>query len=306
MTPGTATNVSIPSNAMMTNYDAVATNGIHITASQPVSVYAVAFSGDTTACFTGYPTPLLGTNYCVLARASYDDGEYGRSQFGIVATADNTKVTISPSVTANLAGHTNSYTTNLSQGETYQIKSSSYTNDVTGTWIASDKPIAVFAGANIAFVPDEYTAAGNPLVQEQLPVDSWGTQALALSFAGRMNGASYRVLAAHSNTVVTITGTVVTAISEPEYGPWTVRTTNETVVVTNQAGQFYEIIVTGSAVFQASQPIQVAQFANGTTSDHGAEPYEGDPCESLAAIHWPLFSNEHRLFSPQRLRHRRF
>jgi hypothetical protein len=36
--------------------------------------------------------------------------------------------------------------------------------------------------------------APNPLEQEQLPVDSWGKQALALSFAGRTNGDTYRVL----------------------------------------------------------------------------------------------------------------
>ena len=57
-------------------------------------------------------------------------------------------------------------------------------------------------------------------MQEQLPVDTWGTQALALSFAGRTGGDSYRVLAAYSNTVVTIT------------------TTNGVMAGTNQAGQF--------------------------------------------------------------------
>jgi len=34
-----------------------------------------------------------------------------------------------------------------------------------------------------------------PLMQEQLPLDSWGTQALSMGFAGRANGDTYRVLA---------------------------------------------------------------------------------------------------------------
>jgi hypothetical protein len=86
------------------------------------------------------------------------------------------RVTITPSSTANLEGHTNAYTiTNLQQGQTYQINSSDdtdddYTNDVTGTLINSDKPIAVFAGANLALVPDLNYDFGNPLVQQQLPV----------------------------------------------------------------------------------------------------------------------------------------
>jgi hypothetical protein len=186
-------------------------------------------------------------------------------------------------LTADLAGSlwTNSFT--LQAGETYQISSQSEIDDVTGTWITSDKPIAVFAGANLALVPDANTLWANPLVQEQLPVDSWGEEVLALSFAGRTNGDSYRILAAYDNTVITITGEVVTV---QNYGqPWTVTTSNEVVVVTNQTGQFYDIIVDGPVEFQASQPIQVAQFANGCSADlvspnqYGAGL--GDPCEIL-------------------------
>ena len=108
-----------------------------------------------------------------------------------------------------------------------------------------------------------------------------------MSLAGRTNGDSYRVLAAYSNTVVTITGKVVTITSEPadNLNPWTATSSNEVVVVTNQAGQFYDIIVDGPVEFQASQSIQVAQFANGSWADFiQPDPTkfpEGDPCEIL-------------------------
>ena len=210
------------------------------------------------------------------------------SELAVVATEDNTTVIIKPSPTANLDGHTNAYTNNLMQGETYQIHSRNtaskdYTNDVTGTLISSDKPLGVFAGANAAQVPDKNTAYANPLAQEQLPVESWGTNVVAVSFAGRKNGDSYRILAAYSNTAITITGGVVTITNENYPGPWLVTISNETVTVTNHAGQFFDIIVDGPAWFQANQPIQVAQFANGDNSDN---PYpgtggEGDPCEIL-------------------------
>ena len=254
---GAVTNISLLPNAMMTDYDVVKTNGIHVTASRPVSVYGLDYDQYATAAFTAYPVPLLGTNYCVMARAAYVGD--GNSQLAIVATADNTTVTITPSPTANLAGSlwTNSFT--LQQGGMCQIQSRDYLGDVTGTWIASDKPIAVFAGAFLADVPDGGTPAANPLVQEQLPVNIWGRQVLALSFAGRFNGDTYRVLAAYSNTVVTI------------------ATTNGTTVMTNQAGEFYEAVLDGPVEFQGSQPIQVAQFANGTYSDSQL----GDPCEIL-------------------------
>jgi hypothetical protein len=255
---GAVTNISLDPSVMMAEYDVVETNGIHITASQPVAVYGVDFSFWTTCSFTGYPTTLLGTNYCVMARASMDDwpgDENTNSQFAIVATADNTTVTNTPSPTAHLYGHTNAYTKILQQGETYQINSTDMMGDVTGTWITSDKPVAVFAGAGCAWVPDANYYAGDPLVQEQLPVDTWGKQALALSFAGRQYGDTYRVLAAYSNTVVLVNGVVAGTI---------------------QAGEYLDFILDGPVEFQASQPIQVAHFANGLYFDG-----EGDPCEIL-------------------------
>ncbi len=53
--------------------------------------------------------------------------------------------------------------------------------------------------------------------------------------------------------------------------------TNGVVAGTNQAGQFLDLIIDGPVEFHGSQPIQVAQFANGTTFDG----LPGDPCEIL-------------------------
>jgi hypothetical protein len=258
---GAVTNIDLDPGIMTDDYDVIETNGIHITASQPVSVYGMNNFTAASAAFTGYPAALLGTNYCVMARPA--DVAGGSSEFAIVATMDGTTVWITPSPTADLWDHgTNAYSTNLDQGETYQIDSSNLTDDVTGTLVTSDKPVGVFAGASIAFVPDARYVEANPLVQEQLPVDSWGTNALALSFAGRLNGDSYRVLAANGNTVVTVT------------------TTNGVIIATNKAGQFFDAIIAGPVVFQASQPIQVAHFANSATFDSPFN-HEGDPCEIL-------------------------
>jgi hypothetical protein len=186
--------------------------------------------------------------------------------------------------------------TNLQAGQTYQIHSRNtvdddYTNDLTGTRIVSDQPVAVFAGANLSYVPvggPLGIASGNPLMQEQLPVEQWGRQVLAVGFAGRTNGDSYRVLAAYDNTTVTITGRVVTVTS---WGPpATVTMTNEIITTNLDAGRFVDLFLDGPVEFQASQPIQVAHLANGSNFDHGAEPFEGDPCEILLPPtgHWLL------------------
>ncbi|HWC58202.1 MAG TPA: IgGFc-binding protein [Verrucomicrobiae bacterium] len=305
---GTVTNISIPLPAMLKDYDEVTSNGIHVLASQPISVYGVDYDVNASAAFTAYPHTLLGTNYCVLGRSvSTEHGEGAvYSKLTILATVDNTTVTITPSLTAVLAGHTNAYAaytvTNLQAGQTCQIHSrndvtADYTNDVTGTRIVSDQPIAVFAGANVAYVPvagPSGIAAGNPPMQEQLPVESWGRQVLAVGFAGRMNGDSYRVVAAYDNTTVTITGRVVTLVDYIYPGPATVTMTNETITTNLDAGRFADLILDGPVEFQANQPIQVAHLANGTDFDGAVNAQgranEGDPCETLlpSTGHWLL------------------
>ena len=274
LSAATGTNVTFDSsgydNLFIPTYDLVTNYGIHVTASQPVSVYAICYSLAQTTSYTAYPTPMLGTNYCVLARPSeVDDGNTTNyfSQFALLATADHTAVTIIPSATANLVSysgvsHTNIYTINLNKGDTYQINSSTYTNDVTGTIITSTNPIAVFAGANTADVPDWGTPRSNPLLQEQLPVNTWGNQALALGFR-QTNGDLFRLLSATSNTVVTA---------------WT---TNEVRTTTLLAGQPYDMILQGPVAFQGSNPIQVAQFAVGGSPEGKDEYDNGDPCEIL-------------------------
>jgi IgGFc binding protein len=274
---GAVTRVDVTNTIMIVDYDDIETNGIQITASQPVSVYGVNYVGGESAAFTAYPTPLLGTNYCVMAYT----GIGGRSQFAILATEDDTTVTIMPTATETL------YTSNvltLQAGQTYQDYDHRYPypSDVTGTRIQSDKPIAVFAGNDDIYVPSGNTGYGNPLVQEQVPVETWGSQALSMGFAGRTNGDTYRVLAAYDNTTLTVTGMVVTVTN---WGPPVkVTMTNETLMMSLTNGQSTNLIVAGPVEFQADQPIQVAHFANGGRFDdaHDSQGVPiGDPCEIL-------------------------
>ena len=276
---GAVTNIIIDYSLMISDSDTnIETKGIHIMASQPISVYAFEYQVYESAAFTCYPTPLLGTNYCIMARPA----SFGNSEFAVVASTNYTTVTITPSPTADLAnGLTNSYNVMLQQGQTYQVTDNGEVgDDVTGTWITSDKPIGVLAGASLANAPDENIPSRNPLVQEQLSVNSWGTQAVAMGFAGRTNGDSYRILAAYDNTVLTITGAVVTILDDTDGPPYTLLVTNELVTTTNLAGVPYDIIIEGPAQFQASQPVQVAHFANGARFDNSSND-EGDPCEIL-------------------------
>jgi hypothetical protein len=236
VTPGAVTNISIPGNALL-GESGIMTNSIHVTSTQPVSVYGASLSESYSRyTFAAYPTAVLGTNYCVMALP-------GNSEFAIVATANNTTITITPSTNADLSNsESNSYVVVLQQGEAYEAWSGP--GDVTGTVITADAPIGVFAGSAVGYVnaPIE-----NPLAQEQLPVADWGDEALTLSFAGRTGGDAYRVLAVNNGTVVRTNGVVATTL---------------------QAGQFYDTIINGAVQFYGSNPIQVAHFANGERYDN--------------------------------------
>ena len=113
-------------------------------------------------------------------------------------------------------------------------------------------------------------------------MEQWGTNVVAVSFAGRLNGDTYRILSAESSNIVTISGIVVTVIS---YGqPWTVTTNYETLTTNLTAGLPCDLILDGPVQFQSTKSIQVAQFANGSEFDNVSSdenPNEGDPCEIL-------------------------
>lgn len=256
--PGSVVTVELPPDALVQIANSIQGKGIHVTASQPVSVYGLSYGVAVSEAFCAFPTPMLGLQYCVMARPSHFEGFPDLvSQLAVVATEDNTQVSITPSVTANLSGHPGTATFNvtLQRWQVYQLGSVGAYNDVTGTLIVSTKPVGVFAGASLARVPDAGTVAGNPLIEMQLPVSSWGRQTFGLPLANRVAGDTYRVLAATDNTVVAVNGTIAASLA---------------------AGQFYDARITGPVEFRANNPIQVAHFSNGSSIDNELG-YAGDP-----------------------------
>jgi len=78
VTAGGVTSMSITNGAMMDldSYDAIQSKGFHVVATQPVSVYAMNYTKQgLSAAFTCYPTNLLGTNYCLMARPAYCEAD---------------------------------------------------------------------------------------------------------------------------------------------------------------------------------------------------------------------------------------
>lgn len=149
------------------------------------------------------------------------------------------------------------YTVTLDQYQTYTLQSDDALEDLTGTIIESDHPIAVFAGVRCVDIPAGYAACDH-IVEQMIPTATWGKDFDTFPFMPRLNGLGdfLRILASVDGTVVTINGTTVGTINR---------------------GEFLEINVSEPLEISASEPVLVAQYLTG-------QEYEGrigDPFECL-------------------------
>lgn len=244
----------------------VAPQSFHITADNDVSVYALSYSSRSSDAMMVLPVDVLGTDYVVLSyNSDGNDNSPTPSQFAVVATQDNTSVVIKPSARVN--GSTTPLSVRLNSGESYLVQADVSallpSNDLTGTSIRADKPVAVFAGHQRSLIPFNSSSliSRDYLVEQLPPVQSWGKRYLLTPFpqpANLSTNASdiYRVLAANDNTAVSINGVQKAVL---------------------RAGQVYEAALKTAAVVEASDDILVAQYkrSSGTQSNttHLSDPF---------------------------------
>lgn len=249
VTAGTVTTVNLPGNALQKTNDAVANLGIHVTALNPVTVYGLNRITATTDAFLGYPSDFLGTEYVILAWTSRSSSLY--SEFGIAATQNGTNVTITPTAVINGKPIGVPYVVSLNMGETYLGHGSSSGDDLSGTIITSNNPIAVYGGHQCGNVPSESYCCCDHMV-EQLPSKAtWGKNFVTCPLASRLGGDTWRFIASDNGTTVTINGSAQPVIN---------------------AGQYIQATLTSASIINSDKPILAAQFSNssgfdGVTSD---------------------------------------
>jgi autotransporter-associated beta strand protein len=260
---GTATTtILLPNAVMLIPPDQVLARGVHITVAagnRPVSVYGfsdVSYVNGPSDGYLGLPVTELGTDYVVLAWGGNNQND--ASAFSVVASQDNTKVTITPSITVNTYSRIANQPYNVFlpfAGDTYTLETDDvptggpWHGDLTGTRVTADKPVAVFGGAELGRVPDSSIGLNNQwnhLVEQIPPTAAWGREFYTQPLATRANGDTIRILASVNGTVVTVNGTPVALLN---------------------AGKFHERIVKGCAHIQANHPVLVAQYANTRSYD---------------------------------------
>ncbi|HIA03123.1 MAG TPA: hypothetical protein EYN66_14660 [Myxococcales bacterium] len=206
------------------------------------------------------PTNVLGTRYFVMSWPHrQDDKETLRGFATVVATEEGTtSVLVIPRAdvvgggpgSGVAAAAANSKTTYLLQmGEVLNLETAGpHGSDLTGTYIKSDKKIAVFGGHECGNVPLEVSACDH-LEQQLLPTFAWGYQVLAAPFKSRSPAQFdvWRVMGGAPNVKVT------TSPPQPGYETFTLH-------------EGTEVTFASSAPFavNADGPILVGHYLTGS------------------------------------------
>ncbi|MBC7388157.1 MAG: IgGFc-binding protein, partial [Opitutaceae bacterium] len=212
----------------------------------PVVAYVQQYGAARSTASLLLPTTVLGRKYFTVSftqNGTNNGANLGRSQFQVIATKDNTIVTITPrkngvvgtpfTITLPLAGDMFQYQSN---------DATAATQDLTGTFIESVAsgfggclPIAVFSGSSALTIGRQTPTACNggsfdPILQQLYPTNTWGKNFGLVPFANYPSGVPYRILASEDNTNININGAFVATINKGQFYPAGFTSTPATLI----------------------------------------------------------------------------
>ena len=220
---------------------------IIVMSNNTVNVHAISngYGGDG---FVVIPTNQLGTTHYV---TSYKPS-YANDPVFVCITAlhENTLVFIRTKWTQ--------MNETLLQYESYRFDRGQY-EDLSGTLVQSDKPIAVISGAHTRVLTGSSGFTDGLLVQIP-PTNMWGKKFSIVPFQSIKSGYLFRVQTLNISTTLHMSDDTTVNIRPKEYGE----------------KSFYEADVTGDEIisFTSNQPVMVVQYIK---SDDAGKPSRGDP-----------------------------
>jgi hypothetical protein len=193
-------------------------HAFHIRTTRPVNAYDILPYGGAHSHFPGatllMPTSAWEKNYVVIAPPKGTFDPPGPLWGMIVGAEDGTTVDVLPSVAlpavagapATPAGAKATYTIDAGQMLEWQLPNG--TTDLSGTVLASDKPIAVFAGNRLLRLQPKVEPGGEEAHAEVPPVSALGSEYVAAPWATRRKDLAdesipYRLVGAVDGTTLT-------------------------------------------------------------------------------------------------------
>ncbi len=255
-----------------TGSESIQERAIHLVSDKPLNVYALNWSDASSEVALIFPSVSLGSEYYTMCYYPHINGNgintgSGRnSEFLLVASQDNTLIQITPSKVTDKGKPANTtFSVTLNKGEVYQVQSENLPvplypgqGDLTGSYITSNKPVALYSGSLSTTVPaDASVSAWDHLYEQMPPLQTWGRKFITVPLKTRHED-TYRIMAAEDNT--------------------TVRIGNKSPVVLNK-GAFYEFMLfyNEPSLIESDKPVLLAQFSNSNTVDKTYTNGDGDP-----------------------------
>jgi hypothetical protein len=222
-------------NNKRNNSEQIARQSFYIETEDDVTVYAHSQAQMTSDATLLLPQDVLGKEYIVMSYNS--DGRYSgyqesdqstASQFAIIASEDNTQVQIIPSEPTKYHD-LDEQNIILDAGESYLVQAKITFNnrntDLSGTYISSDKPVAVFVSQLRSLQPINFAysgSSGDYLLEQMLPINTWGSNSLLVPFPKSVDEDSggsdlYRIAVASNNTTITLNGGAPINLNRGEY-----------------------------------------------------------------------------------------
>ena len=238
----------------------VLSNGLLIKSSAAVSCYYDIVNGRNGDIFALKGRNALGKKFTVPFQMEFNnrtnatEATTNTNDFVIVATEDNTLVTILSK--NDLVGHAagSSHQINLNRGQTYMCRAASNLplNRPGGTIVTATKPISISVKEDLLQYPDAGCAdtAGDQLISDELA----GNEFIVVKGRFSNNNPDYfYIFATENGTSVRINGAIVANINAGQFYPW--RLTDESCFVESSLPvQLYHISGFGCEVGAAVIP----------------------------------------------------
>ncbi|MEN8264629.1 MAG: IgGFc-binding protein [Nitrospirota bacterium] len=235
VSPGDVTIVSIPIGAMSWSSGVVSNNCVRAFADEEFVAYMVNRRIHTSDASLAIPIDTFNTEYIAVTHSA------DTPEMVVFAAYDNTDVSIT------FPGGSTTNTT-LNRGEGYFRTFS----DLSGTIITASRPVGVTSG-NMCVSFDG--SACDHIFEMLPPVQTWQFSIPAANPPETSLGVRYTIVASVDGTVVTSNGAPLTTL--------------------NRGESYYTARLSGDYIFEANEPIMVAQFLANRASSGGAPI--GDP-----------------------------
>lgn len=255
--------------------------GVHIYADQPISVYVMNAKQYSAEGYLALPVNALGTRYIHCSYYDFNEVRPWSGGFIVVATEDNTSVTINLNGRGKTVAKTRSGSKIgdvlgpiiLNKGDVYNVVGDGTTKgifDLSGSEIISNKPVGLISYHERTMIPSNVSNGRDHLCEMLHPVSTWGRKYNSIELERANKGDFYRVVASSPNT----------ACKMKYYDKTTKALLGQRDIVLSKTGDFFEDFNTsagsgnitgfnGITVWEADKPILVMQYAYSSDWDNG-------------------------------------